>query len=255
MNRTTDAPGPASSDVPHAEGLEGLRLLVVGGGSGIGAATVDLTRARGAEVLSADLRAGDGVDVVADLTTSDGRAILVEAAERLGGLDGLAVVAGGGDYRSIAETDEETWRRTLALNVEGPALLVRDLLPMLQRSDAASVVTVASAAGLRSYPEFSAYGSAKAALVRWTRGAAWELAGDGIRVNCVSPGPIDTPMLRATQPEGFTPDEWVAEVAKHTALRRAGTAVEAAEPIAFLLSRRASYLTGVVLPADGGEVA
>lgn len=254
MNRTTDATSPGND--PIAQGLEGLRLLVVGGGSGIGAATVALGRARGATVVAADLHPGDGVDVVADLTTAQGRTTMVETVEqRLGGLDGLAIVAGGGDYRRIADTDAEIWRRTLALNVEGPALLVRQALPMLQRSDAASVVTVASAAGLRSYPEFSAYGSAKAALVRWTRGAAWELAGDGIRVNCVSPGPIDTPMLRATQPEGYTPDQWVVEVAKHTALRRAGSAVEAAEPVAFLLSRRASYLTGVVLPADGGEVA
>lgn len=252
MNHKSDgnAPGPDLT----AEGLSGLRLLVVGGGSGIGAATVNLARARGARVVTADLH--PGADVVADLTTDEGRTAMLETVEQtLGGLDGLAIVAGGGDYRSIAETDAETWRRTLALNVEGPALLVRDALPVLRRSDAASVVTVASAAGLRSYPDFSAYGSAKAALVRWTRGAAWELAGDRIRVNCVSPGPIDTPMLRATQPEGYSPDEWVVEVAKHTALRRAGTAIEVAEPIVFLLSRRASYLTGVVLPADGGEVA
>lgn len=249
---STDAP----VGDPAAEGLEGLRILVVGGGSGIGAATVALGRARGATVLSADLHAGDGVDLAADLTRDQDRVAMISAAaDALGGLDGLAIVAGGGDYRSIADTDEATWRRTVALNVEGPALLVRQALPLLRQSDAASVITVASAAGLRSYPDFSAYGSAKAALVRWTRGAAWELAGDGIRVNCVSPGPIDTPMLRATQPDGFTPDEWVVEVAKHTALRRAGTAVEVAEPIAFLLSRRSSYLTGVVLPADGGEVA
>lgn len=239
-----------------SEGLEGLRALVVGAASGIGAATAQLLRARGALVVAADRTAAQDIDVTADITDPrECERLVVEAAAVHGGLDLLVVTVGGGSYAAIGDTDASTWNAAITLNVTAPALIVRAALPYLSASSAASVVTVASAAGLRSYPEFSAYGSAKAALVRWTRGAAWELAPQGIRVNCVSPGPIDTPMLRATQPAGYTPDEWVVEVAKNTAMRRAGTATEVAEAITFLLSTRSSYLTGVVLPADGGEVA
>lgn len=239
-----------------SEGLAETRTVVVGAGSGIGAATAALCADRGARVVRVDREAGEGIDIVADITDPDECERLVgEAASQLGGIDTIAITAGGGGYASIADTTATRLIDAFSLNVIGQALITRAALPHLKDSAQASVVVCASAAGLRSYPEFSAYGSAKAALVRWTRGAAWELAGEGIRVNCVSPGPIDTPMLRSTQPAGYTPDEWVVEVAKHTAMRRAGTPEEVAEAISFLLSSRASYLTGVILPADGGEVA
>lgn len=240
----------------HSEGLEGLRTVVVGAGSGIGAATAELCESRGARVSRVDGRTGAGTNIVGNITDpSDCERLVAEAVELLGGIDAIAVSVGGGGYAPITDTTSDQFVDAFKLNVIGQSLITRAALPFLKESEQASIVVCASAAGIRSYPEFSAYGSAKAALVRWTRGAAWELADDGIRVNCVSPGPIDTPMLRSTQPTGYTEDEWVAEVAKHTALGRTGTAIEVAEAMAFLLSARASYLTGVILPVDGGEVA
>lgn len=238
------------------EGVEGLKTLVIGAASGIGSALAQLLETRGAQVIRADRDARPEIDLTADITrASDCEQLIHSAVSLYGGLDAIVVTAGGGHYASIAETGESQLMEAYRLNVAGPALLVRAALPALRESKHASVVVCASAAGLRSYPNFSAYGSAKAALIRWIKGASWELASDGIRVNCVSPGPIDTPMLRSTQPEGFTPDEWVIEVAKNTAMGRSGRPEEVAEALAFLVSHRSSYLTGVILPVDGGEVA
>lgn len=240
----------------QSEGLEGLRILVVGAVSGIGAAVSQLCGLRGARVIGADRASGEGAMIAGDITDpSDCARIVREAVELLGGLDGLAVTVGGGRYGSVDETSAEELLNTYNLNVVGPALLVREASPHLRESKDASVVMCASAAGINGYPNFSAYGSAKAALLRWTRGTARELALEGVRVNCVSPGPIDTPLLRDTYPEGYTSDEWAVEVAKNSAMRRAGKPEEVAEAITFLLSRRSSYITGVILPADGGEVA
>jgi NAD(P)-dependent dehydrogenase (short-subunit alcohol dehydrogenase family) len=172
----------------------------------------------------------------------------------LGGLDGLGITAGVTQYAPIAETTSAEWDRILRINLVAAGLLTRAALPMLRKSGDAAIVVTASAAARRGYADFTAYSSSKAGLIHWTGAAARELGPQGIRVNCVSPGPIDTPMLRGPRPPEER-DDWAAHLATRTALGRVGQPNEVAEAIAFLLGRRSSYVTGALLDCDGGETA
>lgn len=233
--------------------VDGLRVCVVGAGSGIGAALVARLEDGGAAVAGVDLH---GAAVSADIATEQGCAHAIEASvDRLGGLDGLAVTAGVTEYRPIERADAALWSRLLSVNLVGPALLTSAALAHLRASPAPSVVTVASGAGRRGANQFSVYSASKAAIIHWSRSAARELGPEGIRVNCVSPGPIDTPMLHSHRPEGADPATWVDQLASQTALGRVGTPAEVAAVIAFLLGRDAGYVSGAVLDVDGGEQA
>ena len=231
--------------------LREKRVLVVGAASGIGAAAARVCQREGAEVMKADLNpADDGAFV--DITVEESCRQLADIVRnRWGSLDGLAITAGMAHMRRIEEQRSDAWHRLLDVNVVGASNLIAAMLPFL--GPGSSVVTVASSTAHRSYPGMAAYAASKAALVRWSMACAREVVDRGVRVNCVSPGPVDTPMLRGDAPPGLPPDEFVGMVGRLTAVGRVGTPPEIAEPISFLLSDRAAFITGSVVLVDGGE--
>jgi NAD(P)-dependent dehydrogenase (short-subunit alcohol dehydrogenase family) len=227
--------------------------LVTGGGSGIGAATADLLRERGATVVAADLRPGEGIDVldVTDEVAVD--ALLASIVERHGRLDVAANVAGTpGVYAHVADARTDDWRDTMAVNLDGVFFCLRAELRAMRASGRGSIVNVASSAGRMGVPGLSAYSASKHAVLGLTKSAALEVAHDGIRVNAVCPGSIRTPMLRSFVGGD---EDLLEKMGRRAPMGRLGEPSEIAEAIVWLLSDAAGFVTGNALSPDGGVAA
>jgi NAD(P)-dependent dehydrogenase (short-subunit alcohol dehydrogenase family) len=234
--------------------MRGLAALVTGAASGIGAAAAARLRADGARVAGLDRVASDGVDaaVVADLR--DGAAVaaaIAPASAELGRIDALVHCAGICPSGGTLDDDDALWLDTYSVNVLGALRVLRAVVPGM-RGHGGSVVLVSSINARFATPSLAAYAASKAALEQLARTAALEFAGDGIRVNVIAPASVDTPMLQA----GFARSDDPAlarerNVQRHP-LGRLGTAQDAAELALFLASPRSAWLTGAVVPLDGG---
>lgn len=247
-------------------GLRGTAIIVTGASSGIGAATARRLGAAGASVVlvgrrEAELAAqaelvtkagGDALCVPADLAEPDSpHQIAAACRERYGRIDGLVNNAAVVRHKPIADWSTDGFDEHVATNVRAPYFLVQAALPDLLRSPVKAVVNISSSSGSLHLTGQSVYGMTKAALDYLTKTLAGELAGAGVRVNCIAPGPIDTP-IHATWAEDL--DEAYRWLAGQVPLGRIGTADEVAGWIALLLSPFASFLTGAVIPLDGGQV-
>ncbi|HMI85097.1 MAG TPA: SDR family NAD(P)-dependent oxidoreductase [Polyangiaceae bacterium] len=246
--------------------FQGRTVLITGAGSGIGRATAERFGSEGASVVCADINAkgveetaeairtqgGDALGLVCDVSKPPSvDETFAKALERYKRLDVLANVAGVGGFRRLTETTFDDWNRTIGINLTGTFLTCQKAISHILASKGA-IINVASVAGLKSHPYSAAYCASKGGIVTMTKALAVEFGRKGVRINCLCPGGVETPMIQQFQlPEGVKPDV----LAKIMPLGRMGQPAEIAATIAFLASDDASYMNGSVVVVDGGMIA
>ncbi len=231
----------------------GKRIFVTGAASGIGAATVQLFREEGAEVVGVDIVEADGVDHC-DVTDPNSVTAAMDAAiDRLGGLDVLANVAGVNWFAKVDDITLDLWNRHLAVNLTGPLLVTQAALPHL-RASTGNIVTVGSISGLQGQPYNSSYCASKAGLILFMKSLAVELAADGIRVNVVCPGGVDTAMSTNALSNIKGEIDYGHFPKMMGVLPGMMAPVKIAEALAHLASDAASTTTGSLLVVDNGTL-
>lgn len=250
-----------------SEPLDGRVVLVVGASAGIGADTARVLAADGAALMlvartegplaalakELDAEGHDVAYVTGDVSQAADVARFVDATvDQFGRLDGAFNNAAMTQAGRLDRVPEDDFDQLMAVNVKGTWLCIREEVRVMESQGAGSIVNVSSIGGLRGSSGMGGYQASKHAVIGLTRTAAHDFGPLGIRVNVVAPGPTETPMLEKTRQA--IPGGVEARIAA-TPLRKAGTGAEVGNVVSFLLSGRASHLSGVVLPVDGGFVA
>jgi NAD(P)-dependent dehydrogenase (short-subunit alcohol dehydrogenase family) len=242
--------------------LEGKVAVVTGGNSGIGLATAKRFVDEGAHVVITGRREKEleeaAISIGGNVTTVAGDVTRLEDLDRLyavvkekhGHIDVLFANAGWGEVAPLEVATEEHFDKTFDLNAKGTFFTVQKSLPLFK--DGGSIILTASVANVRGDPAFSAYAGAKAAVRNFARGWTAELKDRKIRVNSMSPGPIETPALEKVGLTVEQVEQAVAHFASQVPLGRRGKAEEIAAAVLFLASDESSFITGIDLAVDGG---
>jgi 2-hydroxycyclohexanecarboxyl-CoA dehydrogenase len=242
-------------------GFEHKIAVVTGAASGIGKATAEALAEAGATVICGDIDRDKGEAAAAairstghhaqflpvDLTDEASISVFAEAVQaRFGAVDILVNGAGWGQTRPFWETTPDFWEKLIALNFVGPMRLAKALLPKMMERGSGKIVNIASDAGRVGSLGETVYSGAKGGLIAFTKSLARETARYNINVNCVCPGPTETPLLFAV------PEKVLEAFRKAIPFRRFGKPSEIADAVVFFASDRASYITGQVLSVSGG---
>ena len=240
-----------------AKRLEARRIVITGAASGMGFEIARLFAREGAALALLDvneaavMQAATGLGAVGyrcDVTDRQAvNGIVAEAAQAMGGIDGLINAAGILDITPFAELDPVSWDRMIAVNLTGPFNVVTAALPFLQAVERATIVNIASVSGLMPMPGTAGYSSSKAGAVMFTKCIAMDL-GPNIRANTICPGVIKTEMTRFL----WENPEHTARAADRVALKRLGETDDVARAALFFSTEDSGFSTGTELPVDGG---
>lgn len=235
------------------------RAVVTGGASGIGAATVRRLRRDGLRVAALDIdgarirEVAADAQVVADVTSEDDATRGIDqASAALGGLDVVVACAGVAGRGTVETTPLAEWERVFAVNIRGVYLTAKAAIPHLRDAGGGTIVVVASQLGLVAAANAAAYCASKGAAVMLTRAMAVDHAAEGIRVNCVCPGPTTTPLLESYFAQSADPASEQARYAEAQVHGRLIEPEEIADAVAYLASPGASSTIGAALVVDGG---
>jgi NAD(P)-dependent dehydrogenase (short-subunit alcohol dehydrogenase family) len=237
--------------------FEGRRALVTGAGSGIGEAVARNLHAEGADVVLADA-VGERVDALAGELGARARALTLDVREEeavapaMGGLDVLVNVAGVGSTTSAPDTPLEVWENVFAVNARGTFLCCKHAIPGMVERGGGAIVNIASVAGLVGLPNRAAYCASKGAVIALTRALAIDHVRQGVRVNAVCPGTVDSPWVRRLVEDA---GESLDALRARQPMGRLGTTEEVARAVLYLASDDAAFVTGSGLVIDGGLTA
>lgn len=250
--------------------LDGKVAIVTGAASGIGKASAILFAAEGARVVAADVNAAAGEATVAAINSAGGtarfvrtdvsrssevEALLATTADAFGGVDVVYNNAGIAVFKGVADTTDEEWHRVLGVNLDGVFYGIRAAVPYLRKRGGGSIVITASVHSLATGRDIAAYAASKGAVLALTRAAALDLAPFNIRVNCILPGAIDTPLHWANLEAIGDPEVEAQKIRAAEPVGRQGRPEEIARAAVFLASDDSSFATGGAFPIDGGLLA
>ncbi len=251
-----------------AGSLEGKVALVTGGASGIGQAAVRLFAREGAKIVIADVQAGAGAETVKQVKRDGGEGLFVQCdvaksaevealidkcVETYGRLDCAFNNAGIlGEMAKTADCTEESYDRLMAINLKGVWLCMKYEIRQMLKQQNGVIINTASNAGMRGQPELPVYGATKAGIVQLTKTAALEYIRSGLRINCVNPSLIWTPLVERQTADN---PELVEKFTAEQKIGRLGKPEEIAEAVVWLCSDAASFVTGHPMNVDGGDLA